>query len=145
MNLSSSDKERNQHQFDSFCKKVLRGEANSFRKEMIQRAKHEISFSDMSETELNSLYVVDEYCVDKTLYQVLGFDVEVRSELLAEALNALPVRKRDVILLSYFLDMSDTEIARLLNNDISTIHYHRTSALELLKKIFKEETKDDEK
>ncbi|WP_442346039.1 sigma factor-like helix-turn-helix DNA-binding protein [Gemmiger formicilis] len=39
-----------------------------------------------------------------------GFDVLVKNELLAEALNALPERKRDIILLSYFLDMSDAEI-----------------------------------
>ena len=44
-----------------------------------------------------------------------GFDVLVKNELLAEALNALPERKRDIILLSYFLDMSDAEIGELLN------------------------------
>ncbi|MEF2715126.1 MAG: sigma factor-like helix-turn-helix DNA-binding protein, partial [Bacteroides uniformis] len=38
-----------------------------------------------------------------------------KNELLAEALNALPERKRDIILLSYFLDMSDAEIGELLN------------------------------
>ena len=43
-------------------------------------------------------------------------------------------QKRKVILMSYYLDMSETEIAKQLNLKQSTIHYHKESSLELLKK-----------
>mgnify|MGYP003047265933 CR=1 FL=1 len=110
MELSSSDKERIQHQYDALAKKTLVGEAKSYRRTLAKRAAREITFSDLSESELAQLFTTDEYESDYYRFQVSGFDVLVKNELLAEALNALPERKRDIILLSYFLDMSDAEI-----------------------------------
>ena len=115
MELSSSDKERIQHQYDALAKKTLVGEAKSHRRTLAKRAAREVPFSDLSESELAQLFTTDEYKSDYFRFQVSGFDVLVKNELLAEALNALPERKRDIILLSYFLDMSDAEIAELLN------------------------------
>ena len=115
MELSSSDKERIQHQYDALAKKTLVGEAKSHRRTLAKRAAREVTFSDLSESELAQLFTTDEYKSDYFRFQVSGFDVLVKNELLAEALNALPERKRDIILLSYFLDMSDAEIGELLN------------------------------
>ena len=114
MELSSSDKERIQHQYDALAKKTLVGEAKSHRRTLAKRAAREVTFSDLSESELAQLFTTDEYESDYFRFQVSGFDVLVKNELLAEALNALPERKRDIILLSYFLDMSDAEIGELL-------------------------------
>lgn len=144
MELSPADKKRIQQQFDCFAKKVLRGEANSYIKEVAARAKREISFSELSEAELDKLLTVDEYSTDSTHYNINGFDIAVRNDLLVEALNALPDRKREIILLSYFLDMSDAEIAALLQNNRKTIYRHRTTGLDLLKNLMKEEPPNDE-
>lgn len=46
---------------------------------------------------------------------MLGQKVFVVGDLLAEALSQLPEDKRDVILLSYFLGMTDREISEQLN------------------------------
>jgi len=132
-----------QHQFDCVCRKALRGEASDYRREMARRAKYEVTFSELSESEMNRLYVLDEYEMEKRTYHVLDFDVEVKSELIAEALDALPKQKRDVILLSYFLEMSDAEIARKMNLVRSTIHHHRTSSLKLLKNLLKEDKNNE--
>ena len=105
MELSSSDKERIQHQYDALAKKTLVGEAKSHRRTLAKRAAREVPFSDLSESELAQLFTTDEYKSDYFRFQVSGFDVLVKNELLAEALNALPERKRDIILLSYFLDI----------------------------------------
>ena len=40
-----------------------------------------------------------------------------------------------LILLSYFMEMSDADIAREMNLVRSTIHEHRTRSLEILRKI----------
>ena len=141
MKFSDQDMERIRHQFDTLCKKVLGLESKSFLYAVMKRAKHELTFSDLSEKELANLSVTDEYPSDKTRYQVLGFDIEVRNDLLAEALDALTPRKREIVLLAYFMELSDTAIARLLKNDPSTIFYHRTSAIETLKKIMNQEDK----
>lgn len=45
---------------------------------------------------------------------------------------ALPGKKRDVILLSYFLDMNDTEIAEKLEVVGSTIYRRGTSSIKEL-------------
>ena len=71
-------------------------------------------------------------------FKTCEYDVKVKSSLLAEALNALTDRKREVILLSYFMEMSDAAIARKMNLVRSTVHEHRTRSLELLKQIMEE-------
>ena len=143
MELSSSDKERIQHQYDALAKKTLVGEAKSYRRTLAKRAAREVTFSDLSESELAQLFTTDEYESDYFRFQVSGFDVLVKNELLAEALNALPERKRDIILLSYFLDMSDTEIGELLNVVRTTVFRHRKSALAKIKQYLEGKADDE--
>ena len=95
--------------------------------------KKETNLSELSEAELGQLYAMDEYPSDSTYFDVLEYRVGVKDERLAEALATLPSKKRDVILLSYFLDMNDTEIAEKLKVVGATIHYRRTSSLKELK------------
>lgn len=78
----------------------------------------------------NSLWIYATFCQHGT--------IEVKDELIGEALKSLPEKKRNVILLSFFLDMTDTEIAKYMNLVRSTIHHHRTSSLIALKKIMEE-------
>lgn len=129
------------HQFDSICRKVLRDESRNYKKQLARRAEKETSLSDLSETELNQFCTVDEYPSDSTYFDVLDYRVAVKDERLAEALAALPSKKRDVILLSFFLDMSDVEIAEQLKVVAATIHYRRKSSLQELK--LRMEVKED--
>ena len=56
MELSSSDKERIQHQYDALAKKTLVGEAKSYRRTLAKRAAREVTFSDLSESELAHIH-----------------------------------------------------------------------------------------
>ena len=78
-------------------------------------------------------------------FKTCDYDVKVKGTLLAEALHTLTDRKRDVILLSYFMEMSDAAIARKMNLVRSTVHEHRTRSLELLKQIMEENKSECEK
>lgn len=138
-----TDEERIQHQYDALAKKTLVGEAKSHRRTLAKRAAREVTFSDLSESELAQLFTTDEYESDYFRFQVSGFDVLVKNELLAEALNALPERKRDIILLSYFLDMSDAEIGELLNVVRTTVFRHRKSALAKIKQYLEGKADDE--
>ena len=51
----------------------------------------------------------------------------------------------NIILMSYFLDMTDKQIGELLNLLRSTVTYQRHSALEMLKKFMEEMTDDEGK
>ena len=133
MKLSPSQMKTVRHQFDSICRKVLRDESRNYKKQLARRAEKEISLSELSEAELGQFCAMDEYPSDSTYFDVLEYRVSVKDERLAEALSALPSKKRDVILLSYFLDMNDTEIAEKLKVTGAAIHYRQTSSLKELK------------
>ena len=123
------------HQFDAFCKKILKNEVIDYENHLAYRRKHEILFSELSEQEIKQLFMTDDYNLDNYQFRVMGYDIEVKDSLIAEALQSLTEKKRNVILLSYFMDMSDAEIAREMNLVRSTIHEHRKRSLEQMKKI----------
>ncbi len=146
MEQSSSEKQsRIRKQFDSFCKTLLKNEMIDYERERSYRLKHEISFSELSQEELSRMTNMDEYIVESEVFRVLDYDVEVKDELIGEALKYLPEKKRNVILLSFFLDMTDTEIAKHMNLVRSTIHHHRVSSLQTLKKIMEGIRNDENK
>ena len=140
---SSGRNETNQKLFDSYCKRILKNEAIDCFREIQKHRQREIFFSELSEKEWKQLYMEDEYDLDTYNFRVLGYDVEVKDALIAEALKLLSPKKREVVLMAYYLDMSDTEIAKLLNLRQSTIHYHRTSSLKSLKEFLEERTNED--
>ena len=136
MEQSSSEKQsRIRKQFDSFCKNLLKNEMIDYERERSYRLKHEVSFSELTQEELSRMTNTDEYIVESEVFRVLDYDVEVKDELIGEALKYLPEKKRNVILLSFFMDMTDTEIAKHMNLVRSTIHHHQVSSLQALKKI----------
>ncbi len=82
MELSSSEMKTIQHQYDALAKKVLKGEARSYYRELSKRAALEVNFSEMSEAELSQLYTLDEYESDYYRFEVSGYDVLVKNGLL---------------------------------------------------------------
>lgn len=93
----------------------------------------QVSFSELTPEQLAQICTCDEYSSDYSRFKVLEYDIAVKDELLAEALQELPERKRDIILLSYFLDYNDVEIAELLNLVRRTVNDQRNKALKDLK------------
>ncbi len=133
MELTPSQKKTVRHQFDSFCRKVLREEARDYIKHIAWRSDHEVSLSELSEEQLARLYVMDEYPSEQFSFQVQGISVAVKDEKLADALASLPDEKRDIVLLAYFLDMTDQEIADKLDMMRYTVQRRRTSSLKEMK------------
>lgn len=133
------------HRFDRLCQMSLKGEAINYYRHMDYLRSHEVMLSELSEKELDQLFVTDEYEAENRHFNVHGYDIEVKDTLIAEALLALSERKRNVILLSYFMEMSDADIAREMNLVRSTIHEHRTRSLEILKKILEGKADEEEK
>lgn len=141
MKLSPSQMKTVRHQFDSLCRKVLREESRSIDKQLARRAEKEISFSGLSEQELGRLYAMDDYPSDSTYFDVLDYRIAIKDDRLAEALADLPGEKRDILLLSYFLDMNDREIAEALNMVQRTVQRRRTSSIQEIK--IRMEVKED--
>ena len=83
-------------------------------------AKREVSFSDVGDYLVSQFATTDNYSTDFQIFTLNGLSVGVENDLLSEALRELPDKKREILLLFYFMDMSDSEIADLLKLNRST-------------------------
>lgn len=134
MKLTESQKKAIQRQFDCFCKKVLREEARDYIRSIKRLAEKETPFSDLSEAQAAELSCLDDYPSNLSFFVVRGHVVTVRDDRLATAIAALSIERQEIILLSYFLDMPDREIAERLDMVRSTVQYKRKNALKEIKK-----------
>lgn len=125
--------------FNGFCKKVLKNEAIDAIRENRTRSRREVTFSDLSPQEENQLYTCDQYFVnDEAEKSFFVAGREITAKQLADALHSLPEEKRQTVLLYYFFDMTDVEIAELMKIPRSTVQFRRTSSFELLKRFLEE-------
>ena len=129
----TTSEEDTQRVFDCYCKRILKNEAINIQKHNQYMNSKQVSFTELTPEQLAQICSFDEYSSDYSRFKVLEYDIAVKDELLAEALQELPERKRDIILLSYFLDYSDVEIAELLNLVRRTVNDQRNKALKDLK------------
>ena len=130
---SQSHEEHIRHTFDAFCKKVLRNEARDYLDEIVRKRSREISLSELPAEAMAQFAAYDRYFAEDSAGDIVGCTVYVDNPELAQAIAALPKDKQEVILLFYFLEMSDYEIARRLNMIRRSVTYRRTSTLKLLK------------
>ena len=127
--------EHKQHAFDSFCKKVLKCEAYNGYREISRRQSREVAFSELPEDSMEQLASYDRYPWEYTFFPVGGDVILIEDDRLAEALNALPQDGRDILLMYFFLDMADREIAERMNMARRTVNARRQKAYRLLKEL----------
>lgn len=137
---SSFFKEAIRLQFNALMMLTIKGTLKQKRKQLSKRSRHEILFCEMNEIEMNPPTTIDEHFFDMTIFQVLNFTVYVSDEKIGTALCKLSARQREFILLYYFQDMNDKEIAKLYHVSRSAISYTRNKGLEKLKNLLNEES-----
>ena len=131
LKLPWNQKESVRHIFDSYCKKKLRLENADMQRAEVRRRARERSFSELPPELLAKLCYEDVHPVE---FEVCGYRIPVNDDRLAAALAKFLREKRDVILLSYFMDMSDREIGELLDMARRTVQHRRTDTLAELRK-----------
>lgn len=127
-----------EHQFDSFCKTVLRNHARNIYAENKRRNKLLVSLELLTQSELCQLAICDTYEAECTLISTYDYDILIEDILIAQAIESLSKRQQDIILLSFFLEMKDVDIAMLMHLAKSTVHYHKENALKNLRKFMEE-------
>lgn len=132
-----------EHQFDSFCKTVLRNQARNIYADNKRWLNHFISLEVLTPIDLAKLCSCDNYEVESIFFSILDYEIPVEDILIAQAIESLSKRQQDIILLSYFLDMKDVDIVSLMNLAKSTIHYHKENALEELRKYMEEHNNEE--
>lgn len=91
-------------------------------KEIRKRQAHEISFSDLTPKEENELYTCEDFFAeDKEEPTFFAGGKELSAKLIADASHSLSEEKRRAVLLYYFFDMSDVEIADFYQIPRSTV------------------------
>ena len=95
-------------------------------------------FCELPEIVVENLAVWDDYDTDYTIFNVCGNDIRVYDDELAEALKQLSERNRETLLMYYFLEMNNEEIAKKQNISRSGVFQNRHNSLVLMKKLLKE-------
>lgn len=108
----------------------MAGINSSIQREYARLRDQEKSLGELTASELEQTVVWDKHFMDEHVFNVQGLPVVVAGDLLADALAQLPEGKRDVILLSYFLGMTDREISDKLNIVHQTVSKRRLAELE---------------
>lgn len=109
MKLNRQEKEIVRKKFCAYGIKVLRGEALNYLNELERQSKREVFFSELLQKDLETLYCCDDYEIAEN-FTVMGRKIPVRDEWICKALKKLPVKKREIILMLYFLDMTEKEM-----------------------------------
>ncbi len=127
-------------QFNALMMLTIKRTLKQKRKQLSKRSRHVVLFCEMNEIEMSLPTTIDEHFFDMTIFQVLNFTVYVSDEKIGTALCKLSARQREFILLYYFQDMNDKEIAKLYHLSRSAISYTRNKGLEKLKNLLNEES-----
>ena len=129
----------NELTFESYCMTSIKRAVRNGRKQKARRAAVETPFSALPEAALRAVYSV--YAPQEQIEQegipfsVCGLEIVIHDLKLGRAIFYLPKQKRDVLLLSYFMDMSDVDIGRMLNISKSAAQRQRTGAMRRLREL----------
>lgn len=134
MELTRQEKDIVRRKFCKYCIKVMEDEALYYLRQLEKQQEHEVCFSDLTAEQQNQLSAYDDL-LEINYFQVMDKDVPVRDEDISDALKKLPERKRMIILMAFFLDMTEQEIADYYHLVQSTVHYHKAESLRMLKGI----------
>ena len=120
--------------FDAFCKKAIRNLAVDA-KRIYWKKTMTTSDEELLATYVKSIMTEDTYALNnyEKIYYVNGLKVVVTNETVGEALKFIMPNKRAVLLLSFFMDYRDSEIAHTLRITNSTVAYRKKQALKQLK------------
>ena len=125
------------HQFDAFCKTVLRHEVISYFRELSRQRERTIQFSALSQYKMGELYTVDEYPSDKFAFSAFGHVLHIQSELVADAFAGLPDREQQILILHCVLELPDREVGNFVGLSRSAVQRHRTKTLNELRRNLK--------
>lgn len=124
--------------FDSYMKRLIRNEGRNTKKELARRAEREVSLFALPYDDLPAVTHEDRYLLEKLGVHSKAGTAEVFDRLLGQAIMSLAPKWRDIIVMYYFLDMSDEKIGGILQFTTGAIRHRRQIALERLKTMLED-------
>ena len=135
MKLSKQEQDIVRRKFCQYCIKVMEGEALYYLRQLERQREREVCFSDLTPEQENQLSAYDDL-LEMHYFQVMDIDVPVRDEDISNALKKLPERKRMIILMAFFLEMSEQDIEDYYHLVLSNVHYNKAVSFRMLNAIF---------
>lgn len=133
----------NEITFEAYCKAAINKAVLKVRQRRAQREKREVLLSDLPE---NALYDVGAEDSDleraedeRRVFHVRGVDVAVSDERLARALSYLLPKDREIVLLSYFAELTDGEVAQRVKLSRPTVQRRKNAALGKLRNLLEQD------
>ena len=99
--------EHKQHAFDSYCKRLIKNEARSAFRQLQERQEWETVFSELPEETMEQLASWDRYPWEWTPFPLEDDVILIENDRLADALSALSPESRDILLMYWFLELTD--------------------------------------
>ena len=121
----------NEMLFESYCKKSV---DNAILKEFMRKkskSRWQLSLSSLTDAVIYAL-VEKEIEIEREetpqTFAVHGIDIPVFNSRLAQAISYLTPKDREIVLLYYFLGMTDERIANTLSSTTPTVNRRRKAA-----------------
>ena len=129
----------NEMTFEAYCKKAISNAILKERQKKAARGKLEQSLSALTDADLYALSKEDE-SADQTgepcrVFHVGEMDFPVYDEKLGLALSYLMPKDREIVLLYFFKELTDAEVAPLVHMSRSTVARRRKAAMERLREL----------
>ena len=123
-----------QMRFDAFCKKVITYTNYKLLREGQKRREQGYVFSDFEEGELEQYYYTyDTYPALALKIELEHIRVFIENEMLYQALLLLPKKRLEIIILSFFADMTDKEIGAVLGMSRCAVQRRRATTLDKMR------------
>ncbi len=125
------------NRFDFFCKKSIK--FSNYELLAIEKRIYEkmVLYPEFNEKIFPQLYTIDDYKIFKFIININNFEIAIENEILYRALMLLSEKKREIILLSFFMDMTDDEIGKQMLIPKSSVQYNRKSAINYIREKMK--------
>ena len=124
--------------FDSFCKTVIRNYSRTLIRRKSNRPE---KLDEPIEVLLDIWGTRDEYPSLSNTFVVDGEIYSIERDILYKALVSLPEQQRTVILLDFWDDMTDIEIAKKLEVTPRTVYNLRKRAFREIKRFYEHENR----
>jgi DNA-directed RNA polymerase specialized sigma24 family protein len=132
-------------EYGSLIGRALGNERKNFFRDTERLAKKQTSFGELDRDRIESVRdegALEAFELIESEFRVMEHSVAVRDAMLYEALSRLDEAKREIILMAFWLDMSDREIADETDTPLRTVNGIRNRSYKELREILEEKGYD---
>jgi RNA polymerase sigma factor (sigma-70 family) len=133
-----SYEEKIEMQYDALIKNALGNERKNFFRDLNRQIKKQSLFSDLDDGQAEAFAddsASEAFADVEAEFQVMQYSVAVRDALLYDALSQLDDSRRNIILMAFWLEMSDREIADETGMKRRTVNGIKHKTYKIIKQI----------